>query len=258
MYECIAYSRSAHHRVNDESPPAGNRACQSALGGLPFFASQGMGPIAAETSIMSSFLNDASCGRVTRINKSIRTAHEVPMSPMTYRSLSDPVFVTFPRCRLGRAEGRQVSSRIQLGDGRARDFQGSALTDLPEYDGLEEMSSGHTVELWDARCRVETWRTRKPRSPGDEERLDSVEEQHGGSGCTKSSPGGRCSGQRAEHVAAREMLATGCQSASPGKPSRWLDFPAREHWRLIRNPTFESARQRFWKQGRETSWMTVL
>ena len=64
--------------VDDELPLAGKTTCLSALGGLLFLASQGVAPTAAETSITSSFLNEASHGTVTRFNTLIRTVHEGP------------------------------------------------------------------------------------------------------------------------------------------------------------------------------------
>ena len=59
--------------------------CFLFAGGLQFSASQGMGRIAAESSFTSFFLNETTCGTVTRTDKLFRTAHEVSATPVTYR-----------------------------------------------------------------------------------------------------------------------------------------------------------------------------
>ena len=48
-----------------------------------------------ETSITSSFVNEASDTKMIRINKLVRRAHEVSATPVSHRPLSDSVFVTF-------------------------------------------------------------------------------------------------------------------------------------------------------------------
>ena len=63
---------------------------------------------AAEASMLSSFLNAATCGTIGRINKLNRTANEASSAPIICRPLSDPVFVEFHVLLTSRAQ--QVSS----------------------------------------------------------------------------------------------------------------------------------------------------
>ena len=86
-----------------------------------------------ETSITSSFANEASFKKMIRINKLVRTAHEVSATPVSHQSLSDPVFVTFHDAGL---EGRKVSSCIHFGEGGTRDFGGSTLANLSVQPGM--------------------------------------------------------------------------------------------------------------------------
>ena len=52
-------------RPDDLLPPAGITACRAALG--QYLASQGMSLIAADTSILASYTNEATYGLITRI-----------------------------------------------------------------------------------------------------------------------------------------------------------------------------------------------
>ena len=82
-------------RIDDLLPPRGITACRAAIGSLQFLASQGMGLIAADTSILASYCNEGTYGLVTKLNKTIRTAHECSAIPNVFRPLNDPIFVTF-------------------------------------------------------------------------------------------------------------------------------------------------------------------
>ena len=82
-------------RADDRLPASGITACRAALGGLQYLASQGMSLIAADTSILASYTNEATYGLVARINKVIRTAHEVARVPIRHQPVKDPAFIAF-------------------------------------------------------------------------------------------------------------------------------------------------------------------
>ena len=75
--------------------PAGKTACRAVVGSLHFLASQGMGWIAAETSILSSYVNEATPGLVKKLNKLVRAMHQTSRIPIAIRRIQDPVFVTW-------------------------------------------------------------------------------------------------------------------------------------------------------------------
>ena len=82
-------------RPDDKLPPAGVTACRAAVGGLQYLASQGMSIIAADTSILASYTNEATYGLVTRLNKVIRTAREAALVPIRTRAVLNPLFIAF-------------------------------------------------------------------------------------------------------------------------------------------------------------------
>ena len=104
--------------------------------------------IAAETSITSSFPNEATNGTLTRPNKLIRT------TPVTYHYLllSQPVSAAFHDAGWAVRKRWQVSSRIHIGHGGA-----TGPTLMVSKPRVTRSSLG-------ARCRAGTWRMRKPRS----------------------------------------------------------------------------------------------
>ena len=131
------------------------------------------GLVAAETSVPSSFPNEAPCGMGTRINDLIRTAHEVSGTPVTYRPLSDPVFVTFHGA--GWAVRRGGKSQA-----------GARSPTSPIWVSNKHLSSGYSVERGLRRVKWEHGRrgNHVPRIglPRDGERWDSVEKHQGRSG----------------------------------------------------------------------------
>ena len=100
----------------------------------PFFASQGVGPIEAETSITPSFLNEATFGTVTRIHTLIRMAHWVSVTLVICRPLSDPVFVTCHDAGwVVRKDGKsQAGFILSTAHGRTCHFDWGTLTNLPD------------------------------------------------------------------------------------------------------------------------------
>ena len=101
------------NREDNPLPPRGVTACRAALGGLQYLASQGLSLVAAETSILASYTNTATYGLVTKINKVIRTAHEVARIPVRHRPVDDPVFIAFHDAAWGvRMDGKSQGGFI--------------------------------------------------------------------------------------------------------------------------------------------------
>ena len=101
------------------------------------------------------------------------------MRVTTYGPLSDPLFVTFHDAGKSRAGSTLAMAERAI-------LKGARSPSSPDLGGLEEVSSGHTVEPG---LRVAEWRhgrggSHVPQngSSGDDERWDSVEEHQGGPG----------------------------------------------------------------------------
>ena len=143
--------------------PGGKTGCRSALGGI---AVLGQWP---------PFLEETSYRTVTRIYQLFRTAHEVSVTSVTYRPLSDLVFVTFH-------DPGWVVLTASLKLSSSWRWQSAQLWrehghQPPRFWWSRRMSSGHLVELerWGAEWQHGSRGNHVPETglPGDDERCDS-------------------------------------------------------------------------------------